>query len=200
MVLARDDEVQVTLKPEYDRASEVKAFDGMKAGVKGLADAGVSKVPQMFHHPPDNYEKSSVEGDNRLSMPIIDLEDIMVDYSNQVTELGFILFELVSEALGLSPSHLKDMDCGEGLLLLISNDKFKSANHRVLTKQAGPRTSMVCFFRQLTENASRLYGPIKELLSDENPPIYRETSVKEYLPLYYSKGLDETSSLSRFKL
>ncbi|GKV53084.1 hypothetical protein SLEP1_g59630 [Rubroshorea leprosula] len=70
----------------------------------------------------------------------------------------------------------------------------------VLTEQAGPRISMVCFFKQLTENASRLYGPIKELLSDENPPIYKETSVKEYLPLYYSKGLDGTSSLSHFKL
>ncbi|GKV19000.1 hypothetical protein SLEP1_g29300 [Rubroshorea leprosula] len=60
MVLAGDDEVQVTLKPEYDRASEVKAFDGTKASVKGLVDAGVSEVPQMFHHPPDNFEKSSV--------------------------------------------------------------------------------------------------------------------------------------------
>ena len=33
-------------------------------------------------------------------------------------KLGKILFELLSEALGLEPSHLNDIDCGEGLLVL----------------------------------------------------------------------------------
>lgn len=32
--------------------------------------------------------------------------------------LGCTLLELLSEALGLNPNHLKDMDCAEGLLLL----------------------------------------------------------------------------------
>ena len=32
--------------------------------------------------------------------------------------LGHKVFELMSEALGLNPNHLKDMDCGEGLLVL----------------------------------------------------------------------------------
>jgi len=32
--------------------------------------------------------------------------------------LGTLLFELLSEALGLNPNHLKDMDCAEGLLAL----------------------------------------------------------------------------------
>jgi hypothetical protein len=34
-------EVPATLKPDYDRASELKAFDDTKLGVKGLVDAGV---------------------------------------------------------------------------------------------------------------------------------------------------------------
>jgi isopenicillin N synthase-like dioxygenase len=32
--------------------------------------------------------------------------------------LGTLLFELLSEALGLSPNHLKDMDCAQGLFAL----------------------------------------------------------------------------------
>ncbi|KAK7852090.1 1-aminocyclopropane-1-carboxylate oxidase like protein 7 [Quercus suber] len=67
---------------------------------------------------------------------------------------------------------------------LISNDKFISATHRVLANQVGPRISVACFFsnhiQKQMQPINRLYGPIKELLSDDNPPLYRETSEKEY--------------------
>nr|POE68786.1 1-aminocyclopropane-1-carboxylate oxidase like 1 [Quercus suber] len=43
---------------------------------------------------------------------------IVNEYSKRAINLGLTLFELLSEALGLSSSHLKDMDCAEGLLLL----------------------------------------------------------------------------------
>ena len=33
-------------------------------------------------------------------------------------KLGLVLFELLSEALGLNPNHLKDMGCAEGLVAL----------------------------------------------------------------------------------
>jgi hypothetical protein len=31
--------------------------------------------------------------------------------------LGTLLFELLSEALGLNPNHLKDMGCAEGIIV-----------------------------------------------------------------------------------
>ncbi|CAH8251382.1 unnamed protein product, partial [Arabidopsis lyrata] len=34
----------------FDRASELKAFDESKTGVKGLVDAGISQIPRIFHH------------------------------------------------------------------------------------------------------------------------------------------------------
>ncbi len=42
----------------------------------------------------------------------------MAEYSKQVMNLGILLFELLSEALGLNQNHLNDIDCYEGLAVL----------------------------------------------------------------------------------
>ncbi|KAF2292751.1 hypothetical protein GH714_027859 [Hevea brasiliensis] len=44
--------------------------------------------------------------------------DVLMEYSKEVMKLGNLLLELFSEALGLNPNHLKDMDCSEGLVIL----------------------------------------------------------------------------------
>ncbi|CAI0388168.1 unnamed protein product [Linum tenue] len=82
------------------------------------------------------------------------------------------------------------------------NEEFKSSQHRVVAKSIGPRISIACFLRpqRLPENSSRVYGPLKELISDENPPVYRETALKEFIEHYYAKGLNGISALEHFRL
>ncbi|XP_029128650.1 1-aminocyclopropane-1-carboxylate oxidase homolog 1-like [Cajanus cajan] len=44
--------------------------------------------------------------------------DIAIEYSKKIRDLGFRILELLSEALGLNPSYLKELNCGEGLFIL----------------------------------------------------------------------------------
>ncbi|KAI3839784.1 hypothetical protein MKW98_010089 [Papaver atlanticum] len=87
------------------------------------------------------------------------------------------------------------------LLQLMSNDRLKSVEHRVLANLENPRVSVACFFHGThLEQPSRMYGPIKELLSESDHPKYRETTIHQYLTHFQAKGLDGKSALDIFKI
>ncbi|XP_037491718.1 1-aminocyclopropane-1-carboxylate oxidase homolog 11 [Jatropha curcas] len=85
------------------------------------------------------------------------------------------------------------------LLQIVSNDKFKSNVHRVLPSRS-PRISVIGFFAGRVAPPARLYGPIKELLSEENPPKYKEVLVSEYVARFFNKKLHEKPSLDDYRL
>ncbi|GFP95917.1 1-aminocyclopropane-1-carboxylate oxidase homolog 1 [Phtheirospermum japonicum] len=87
------------------------------------------------------------------------------------------------------------------LLQLVSNGKFKSNEHRATSNHLGPRISVVCFFSgPLHINWAKVYGPIKELLSEENPRIYKDVVLGDYLSKFLTTGLDKYRALDYYKV
>ncbi|CAL5001801.1 unnamed protein product [Urochloa decumbens] len=84
------------------------------------------------------------------------------------------------------------------LLQLVSNDRFRSVEHRVvaMSPAAGARVSVACFFRPTGDAAdTRAYGPI-----DATTPRYRSVTVTEFMGYHRNKGLDGRSALGHFRL
>lgn len=118
MAATNTEEVPSKFVPEYDRLSELKAFDEKKEGVKGLVDAGVTQIPRIFCHPPKDINKSSVCNDTQFIIPVIDFESISKDsvrrkeiarrVGDASEKLGF--FQVVNH--GIPESVLEDMKDG----------------------------------------------------------------------------------------
>jgi len=61
-------------------------------------------------------------------------------------------------------------------LQLVSNDRFKSPVHRVVSKNMGPRVSVACFFRA---NGATVCAPA--VVDGSGPPRYRSIKAEEML-------------------
>ncbi|PKA64165.1 1-aminocyclopropane-1-carboxylate oxidase like 1 [Apostasia shenzhenica] len=72
------------------------------------------------------------------------------------------------------------------IMQIMSNGRLRSPKHRVLSSKKGPRISVASFFAR-QKFAKEPMGPIQELLSENNPAIYRQISNKEFLESYTSK-------------
>ncbi|KAK9132273.1 hypothetical protein Scep_011801 [Stephania cephalantha] len=134
----------------------------------------------------------------RATPKVVEEEEEGGGHGGGLTALDLVAIRVTSFVTTSKPQD--PWACRGSRLNLISNDKFKSSEHRVLANHIGPRMSVAAFFTTGFHPSTRIYGPIKELLSEENPPRYRETSVKEYIAHFNQKGLDGTSALTYFRL
>ncbi|XXG51169.1 hypothetical protein AAC387_Pa02g5001 [Persea americana] len=68
------------------------------------------------------------------------------------------------------------------LLQMISNDQYKSAQHRVLANPfRETRISIPVFFNPSKRGDTDFYGPLQELLSDEKPALYRNFTMGDVM-------------------
>ena len=75
MVITSTPEMEANVDSIRDKTTEIKAFDDSKAGVKGLLDSGLKKIPRIFYTDKLNFNGS----DSKLTIPIIDLKGLHGD-------------------------------------------------------------------------------------------------------------------------
>ncbi|OMP09329.1 Oxoglutarate/iron-dependent dioxygenase [Corchorus olitorius] len=126
------------------------------------------------------------------------------------TDLNFLTLLLQDDAGGLQVLYQDkwvDVPTIHGAFILnigdtmqlITNDKLKSVEHRVRVL-GSRRISVAAVCLPTSANMVKPYGPIKELVCEKDPPIYRETSFGEYLAYKTSHSSGGSSALVHFKL
>ncbi|KAM7253773.1 hypothetical protein ACFE04_031455 [Oxalis oulophora] len=87
------------------------------------------------------------------------------------------------------------------MMQITCNDKFKGVLHRALARDV-TRTSFASFFMPSSGKMEVPYGPLEEMISEKNPPMYPQISASEYLAYYAAmKGTKEgDTTISNFKL
>ncbi|CAI0559049.1 unnamed protein product [Linum tenue] len=62
---------------DFDRETALKGFDETKAGVKGLVDAGIARIPSIFlHSQPNTASIQSTPGHTESELPVIPTVDL----------------------------------------------------------------------------------------------------------------------------
>ncbi|CAO2203643.1 unnamed protein product [Urochloa humidicola] len=87
------------------------------------------------------------------------------------------------------------------LLKVLSNDEYKSVEHRVVIKSAQePRVSIALFFNPIKHAESDFFSPFPELVTAEKPAQYRTLTWLEMLANRVELGHAKPSSLDEFRI
>lgn len=86
------------------------------------------------------------------------------------------------------------------ILQIMSNDKYRSVEHRVVANSVHePRISVAIFFNP--GNLEIMYGPLPELITPpQKSAIYKQFTLEDFIMKFRAKGLDGKSSLVNYFL
>ncbi|KAK9742871.1 hypothetical protein RND81_03G202200 [Saponaria officinalis] len=126
------------------------------------------------------------------------------------TDLGMLTILLQDQVGGLQVKHdntwinLKPVDgalvinIGD-LFQVLSNDKYKSGEHRVYANPwQKPRVSIGTFFGP--GNSDDMYGPLEELITPENPVLYKELKFSDLFNKFLTRESNSKSMANHFRL
>ncbi|XWS34720.1 hypothetical protein CRYUN_Cryun21dG0062100 [Craigia yunnanensis] len=67
---------------------------------------------------------------------------------------------------------------------VLSNGRYKSVHHRAVTNETQKRVSVATFY---APSRDAIIGPIKDLIDEQHPPVYREYHYSEFLEEFFKQ-------------
>ncbi|KAL3725790.1 hypothetical protein ACJRO7_030769 [Eucalyptus globulus] len=84
------------------------------------------------------------------------------------------------------------------ILQIMSNDEYKSVDHRVLANpNQEPRVSVAVFCNP--SNRENEFRPFPELISSDKPAAFRQFNLNEYMRRFFTKELEGKSLINYFR-
>ncbi|GLJ42602.1 hypothetical protein SUGI_0883010 [Cryptomeria japonica] len=80
---------------------------------------------------------------------------------------------------------------------VISNGRFKSAEHWGITNTTTARISIPTFYGP---SSDAFIAPVASMVDEEHPALHRGYKFEEYMKAFWSQGLKGKSILDRFKI
>lgn len=117
-----------------------------------------------------------------------------------VVNIGDILQVLL--LLVLHFTHLiisDDFNKTKVVVQIMSNDEYKSVEHRVVANSSKEaRVSVAVFFNP--GNREIMYGPLPQLISPEKPPLYKHFLLTDFFKRFFTKELDGNTLTNYYRL
>ncbi|XP_078178211.1 2'-deoxymugineic-acid 2'-dioxygenase-like [Carex rostrata] len=82
-------------------------------------------------------------------------------------------------------------------LEIITNGVLKSVEHRAMTNSGAARTSVAVFIMPDMES---FISPAKEMVNEENPPLYKSFIFKDFLRIYTDLSAKKVDVMEAFKI
>lgn len=83
------------------------------------------------------------------------------------------------------------------ILQILSNGAYTSIEHRATVNREKERISIAMFFNPKFEAE---IGPLKSLVSSENPPLFKSMVMEDYFKDFFSQNLDGKSHLEKMRV
>uniref|UniRef100_A0A0E0HNL4 Fe2OG dioxygenase domain-containing protein n=1 Tax=Oryza nivara TaxID=4536 RepID=A0A0E0HNL4_ORYNI len=129
---------------------------------------------------------------------------LQVKHTNEDGESYWVDAKPVPGALVINVGDLlqaTSMRNKEQLVLIMSNDKYKSVEHRVvMNSHEEARVSSAIFYNPGKRGDSVFYGPLPDLISSGNPPKYRNFTMSEFLGAFFKRDLASKALIEHFKI
>ncbi|XP_027343293.1 protein SRG1-like [Abrus precatorius] len=83
------------------------------------------------------------------------------------------------------------------IMEILSNGAYTSIEHRAAVNKEKERISIAMFFNPKFEAE---IGPVKSLLSSENPPLFKSMLMEDYFKDFFSRNLNGKSHLDKMRI